>query len=352
MSPSEVCPRLIQQIYLARPDLKLSKTAIHKILFMVREALPESDPDRKHLPFYWYNYGPYSEVVESSIEALKAQGLLLEERTETGKSLLVLNRHPLDPLSVHEDPPSVIGRIVREIDPYRMEVFVHRIYRDYAPYEFMPRYKVDFLVSFKGYYASHPEGQCTLNRFLNESITPDLDRLEDALYDCEAVFVTESNSKNKSTCSTQSRFIVQEYDFFHGLSMMLCIIGVFVEESLFERFNDEFTAYVSGAGKAFEAARRDEAGAYSIVEVTYAGALDLWYTFARGVRTSDRGHDGYYNGRLGQWEREYRESLLALAQKVEAYNRYVREYTRPSSSRRAGGRSMRILSSLIEGYFS
>ncbi len=313
MSPSEVCPRLIQQIYLARPDLKLSKTAIHKILFMVREALPESDPDRKHLPFYWYDHGPYSEVVESSIEALKAQGLLLEERTETGKSLLAFNRHPPDPLSVHEDPPSVIGRIVREIDPYRMEVFVRRIYRDYAPYEFMSRYKVDFLVSFKGYRASHPEGQCTLNRFLNESITPDLDRLEDALYACEAVFV---------------------------------------EESLFEKFNDEFTAYVSGAGKAFEAARRDEAGAYSIVEVTYAGALDLWYTFAKGVRISDRGHDGYYNGRLGQWEREYRESLLALAQKVEAYNRYVREYTRPSSSRRAGGRSMRILSSLIEGYLS
>jgi len=313
MSPTEVCPRFIQQIYQVRPDLKLSKTAIHKILFMVRATLPENDPDRKHLPFYWYNYGPYSEVVESSIEALKTQGLLREEKTQTGKSLLVLNRHPLDPLCVHEDAPSVIGRIVREIDPYNMEVFVHRIYRDYAPYEFMPRYKVDFFVSFKGYRASHPEGQYTLNQFLNESATPDLDRLEDALYDCEAVLA---------------------------------------EESLFEKFNDEFTTYVSGAGKAFDIARRDEAGAHPIIEATYASAGDLWYTFARGVRIPDRGHDEYYNGRLGQWEREYRESLLTLAPKVRRYNRYVREYTRPSSPRKPGGRSTRILSSLIEGHFS
>lgn len=155
--------------------------------------------------------------------------------------------------------------------------------------------------------------QHTLNRFLNESATPDLDRLEDTLYDCEAVFV---------------------------------------EEPLFEKFNDEFTAYVSGAGKAFDIARRGGAGAHPIIEATYASAGDLWYTFARGVRIPDRGHDEYYNGRLGQWEREYRESLLTLAPKVRRYNRYVREYTRPSSPRKPGGRSTRILSSLIEGHFS
>ncbi|MBP7299920.1 MAG: hypothetical protein KA967_05950 [Methanoculleus sp.] len=313
MYPSEVCPRFIQQIYRARPDLKLSKTTIHKILFKVRATLPENDPDREHLPFYWYNYGPYSEVVESSIAALKAQGVLREEKTETGKSLLVLNRHPSDPLCVCEDASAVIGRITREIDPYHMETFIHQIYRDYAPYEFMPRYKVDFLAPFKGYRASRPEDQCTLNRFPNESITPALDRLEGALYDCEAVLM---------------------------------------EESLFERFNEEFTAYVSGAGKAFDIARGDEAGAYPIVEATYTGAVDLWYTFAQGVRISDGGHDEYYNRKLGQWEQEYRESLQVLTRKVRAYTRRIREYARSPPSQRPGRRSMKILSSLVEGYFS
>ena len=312
MPHSEVVPWLIQQIYRTRPDLNLSKTAIHTILFKVRATLPENDPVRKHLPFYWYNYGPYSEVVESSIEALKGQGILREERTQTGKSLFVLNSRP-DLFCVREDASAAIGRVVREIDPYRMEAFIHRIYRDYAPYEFMPRYKVDFLVPFSDYRASHLEGQRTLNRFLNESATPALDHLESALYDCEAVLV---------------------------------------EEPLFENFNDEFTAYVSGAGKAFEIAREGEADAHPIVEATYANAVDLWYTFAKGVRIPDRGHDTYYDNRLRQWEQEYRESLRALTPKVSAYNRYVRAYTRPPSSREPGGRSTKILSSLIEGYFS
>ena len=294
------------------PDLNLSKTAIHKILFTVRATLPENDPDRKYLPFYWSNYGPYSEVVESSVEAPKGQGILREERAQTGKSLLVLNSRP-DPFCVREDASAVIGRVVREIDPYHMEAFVHRIYRDYAPYEFRNRYKVDFLVPFRDYCASHPEGQRTLNRFLNESITSDLDHLGNTLYHCEAVLM---------------------------------------EESLFEKFNDEFTAYVSGAGKALEIAREDEADAHPIVEATYASAADLWYTFAQGVRIPDRGHDKYYNNRLRQWEREYRESLLALTPKVSAYNRYVRACNRQPSSREPGGRSTKILSSLIEGYFS
>ena len=313
MPHSEVVPWLIQQIYQVRPDLNLSKTAIHKILFKVRATLPENDPVRKCLPFYWYNYGPYSEVVESSIEALKGQGILREERTQTGKSLLVLNSRP-DIFCVREDASTVIGRVVREIDPYHMEAFVHRIYRDYAPYEFMSRYKVDFLVPFSDYRASHPEGQRTLNRFLNEeSTTPDLDHLENTLYDCEAVLM---------------------------------------EESLFEKFNDEFTAYVSGAGKVFEFVREDEADTHPIVKATYASAVDLWYTFAKGVRIPDRGHDEYYNNRLRQWEQEYRASLRALTPKVSEYNRYVRACTRHPSSREPGGRSTKILSSLIEGYFS
>ena len=61
-----------------------------------------------------------------------------------------------------------------------------------------------------------PENAAYTQPVLNESATPDLDRLEGALYDCEAVLV---------------------------------------EEPLFEKFNDEFTAYVSGR-KAFDIARR------------------------------------------------------------------------------------------------
>jgi hypothetical protein len=72
----------------------------------------------------------------------------------------------------------------------------------------------------------------------------------------------------------------------------------------------------------------DESIAYPVIEVTHAIALDIWYTFAGGVRILDGGHDDYYNGRLRQWEQEYREALAALVPKVSAYNRCVRESAR------------------------
>jgi len=316
MSASEVVSRLIQQIYQVRPDLKLPKTAIHKILFMVRATLPENDRERRHLPFYWYKYGPYSEVVESSLDALKLQGALREEKTQTGKTLLALNARPAVPGSVCEDASAVVGRVVRELDPYDIEGFVNRIYRNHAPYEFMPRYRVDYLAPFKDCLASHPKGQRTLNQWYpdgDEPETLDIDRLEDALYRCEAVLV---------------------------------------EGPLVERFNEEFTAYVSGAGKAFDIARKDESIAYPVIKATYASARETWYAFAGGVRILDEGHDAYYNGRLRRWEQEYREALAALVPKVSAYTRYVRESARRIPPREPDERRKRISSSLIEGYLS
>lgn len=308
MSSSEAVPRLIRQIYRVRPDLKLPETAIHMILFEVRAALPGGNPERRHLPFYWYEHGPYSEVVKSSIDALKRRGILCDEETEAGKTLLVLNaRFAAVGCVCEDDTSAIVGRIVREIDPCRIETFVNRIYRDHAPYEFMPRYRVDFLAPFKDCLASHPEGRRT------PFFGPAIGRLEDALYECEAALVGEP---------------------------------------LFEGFNDEFSAYVSGAGKAFDVARTDESTAYPVMRATYAIARDIWCAFAGGVRILKCGHDDYYDGRLRQWGQEYRETFSALVPKVHAYNRYVREFARCIPPVEPDERTTRILSSLIEGYLS
>ena len=303
MPSPEVVPRLIRQIYQVRPDLKLPEAAIHAVLFEVRRALPRDNPGRERLPFYWYTHGPYSEIVRSSIEDLERRGILREE-TKAGKTLLVLDARPAAVGCVCEDELSaVVGRIVREIDP--LEAFINRIYRDHAPYEFMPCYRVDFIAPLEGYIASHPEGT------LDQGSLCGIDRLEDALYACEAVLV---------------------------------------EEPLFEGFNDEFTAYVSGAGKAFDIARTGESAAYPAIRATYAVARDAWCVFAGGVRILSRGHDDYYDGRLERWEQEYRKAFSALAPKVRAYNRYIRESARRTPHGEPDERTTRILSSLIEGY--
>lgn len=47
MSPSEIVPQLIRQIYQVRPELKLPEAAIHSVLFRVRAAFPGNCWERK-----------------------------------------------------------------------------------------------------------------------------------------------------------------------------------------------------------------------------------------------------------------------------------------------------------------
>jgi len=210
----------------------------------VRVALPENDRQREQLPFYWYRYGPYSEVVESSVDALKVQGILREEKTQTGKSLLLLNNRPAAWGSVCEETSAVVGRMEREIDPYNIEALVYRIYREDAPYEFMPRYRLDYLAPLESCLAKHPKDQRTLNLgYPDGSDGRDLDRIEDALYGCEAVLL---------------------------------------EEEPFEGFTEEFTAYVSGVAKAFDLIRNDDSVAHQVLEATRETAWETWYVFAGG----------------------------------------------------------------------
>jgi len=204
----------------------------------------------------------------------------------------------------------------REIDPYNIEALVHRIYREDAPYEFMPRYRLDYLAPLESCPAKHPKDQRTLNLgYPDGSDGRDLDRIEDALYGCEAVLL---------------------------------------EEEPFEGFTEEFTAYVSGVAKAFDLIRNDDSVAHQVLEATRETAWETWYVFAGGVRILEKGHDACYNGRLVRWKQDYLESLAALAPKVRDYNRYVRESTAAAGvpPRQPEERGKRFLSSLGDGYLS
>jgi len=174
----------------------------------------------------------------------------------------------------------------------------------------MPRYRLDYLAPLKSCLAKHPKDQRTLSPCCPEG---DLDRLEDALYGCEAVLL---------------------------------------EEELFEGFNEVFTAYVSNVAKAFDLIKNDESVAHQVLEATLATAWDTWYVFAGGVRILEKGHDAYYNGRLVRWKQDYVESLASLAPKVRGYNRYVRESAAGIHPRQPEERGKRLLSSLVDGYLS
>ena len=87
MNREETIRGLIKNIFFYT-NVKLTKTAIHKILFKLRTELPEGHQVRNCLPFYWYNYGPFSEVVGSVLDGMRVDDNIVEEEDRNGNTLL------------------------------------------------------------------------------------------------------------------------------------------------------------------------------------------------------------------------------------------------------------------------
>ena len=57
-----------------RPDV--SKKDILKILFQAKQRLPDDNPIRHALPYYWYRDGPYSTLIYETVDRLQNDGLI------------------------------------------------------------------------------------------------------------------------------------------------------------------------------------------------------------------------------------------------------------------------------------
>lgn len=313
MLPSEVASHLIQQIFIARPEIKLTKTAIQKILYKVSVSLPEGDQVRSSLPYYWYNYGPYSDVVESAINVLRMNDILLEEETHTGKTVLMLADSAPKGIVVLDRASEIVKEVVASCSQYRIGLLTEEIYRTYAPFPFLPHYKLDFLIPLNLYVQKTQRWQITPNPFSSDFYTPDLDRLENVLYTCEVE-----------------------------------IPG----DPLFEQFTEIFTSFVSAAGIAFDRMRDEDPCLESLAAETEKRAEEIWYTFAKGLRILKEAHDPYYEPKLNNWTKLYQARLSELDPAIRQFTSIVKEATPYKPGKDPDEQSKRILSSLVNGYLS
>lgn len=313
MLPSEVASHLIQQIFISRPKMKLSKTAIQKILYKVSVSLPEGDTVRSSLPYYWYNYGPYSDVVESAIDGLRMNGTLLEEETHTGKTVLMPASTAPKGLFILEDASEIVRNIVASCNPYRIDPLIEEIYRNHAPFPFLPHYKLDFLAPLTLYLQRATRDQTTLIRFSSDFDSPHIDALENILYTCEVEIP---------------------------------------DDPLFEAFSEIFTSFVSAAGFAFDRMRHEDPAFGFLAEETHKRAEEIWYTFTRGLRIQREAHDPYYDPELDNWQILYQIKLRELDPAIKEYSRTVRRSNPHKPGREPDEQSKRILSSLVKGHLS
>ncbi len=314
MLQDEVISGLISQIFSRKKDLKLAKYAIHKVLFKLKVELPEDNALREHLPFYWYNYGPFSDAIESNIDALKQEGILKEYTTSEEKTILGLEKKiPLPEVDDFEEGRKKLSSIVNNVDFFHFNSFVDELYRKYAPCAFMPLFKMDFMNTMEGYVEMASSGQQTLDMFSGSH--PDVDKLEDILYDCEAELPSAP---------------------------------------LFKSFNASFSSFVTGAGRVFDYIRKDGENLLYLDEQVLHTAEVTWLTFTKGIRILDVGHDKYYNDRLDRWEALYNKSLTTFYTHIDNFSCGVLTEIEPSGLHTVspGDKSKKILSSVIDGYLA
>jgi len=272
---SEVIP-LIEEAYFVKGDKFKDKskdygftaTNLHKSLFKLKKELPENEHLQCILPYYWYRHGPFSEVVAQAVEQMELDGLLVKER-----DVLHLNRERVtQDLSLDKDVRRGFKSALKHFNPYNAAAFIEEIYKDYAPYPFIPAFKIDFIETINKYTSNLTLGQIQLDTYSDVSI------LRDYIFECETELPTNP---------------------------------------LFDQFNTLFSSFTTDALRVFNYLREVDNDAVLLNKVLRMAEDYVWTTFAYGIRIIE--HDSAYDINLKTWNEIYNNSLNELSSQVRAF---------------------------------
>ncbi len=286
---------------------KISRRAVHKIIFKItQEATNENF--KKAAPFYWYKYGPFSELVETALDDLLLSEALTEVRvsedttllalTDMGKELCIKMYEELGRDMIPESEIKILKNMVRKANLFKFDKYIKEIYDNYAPYRFMNIYKFGFLPTFEKYvHCRVVEGQSFL--FPKQEI----EEIEYLLYECEANLP---------------------------------------KDRLFKSFNESFSNYTTTLSRCLEAEK-----SYENLSIALELAKDIWLTFAGGVRIF--AHDEYYKNKIVYWRDQFLIDCLSLNQKIMKFSDMVMKNWKPQSIK-VSEREKKILSAAFMDY--
>ena len=270
---------LVVNIFLAKPESSFTNRQIQKLLFKLKRELPENDYLQRVLPYYWYDHGPYSEIVANGISRM-----IREERVKQidadGYKLLELNRGKVQVAEEAIEPEiyDALEIILEQHDPSHPQPLIDEVYKKYAPRKFIPLFAIEFQRAFR---------QHMMTKNIEELLS-----LEDVLYECEATLPLEP---------------------------------------FFESYNELFSLFVSYTSLLFDQAR--DGGRNIGFSLTDRVARSLWVRFAKGVRVLPDGHDGFYNNNLQRWLSVFKtETHEKLRFKVNEYILHVNKCTASKAS--------------------
>lgn len=254
-------------------EIPLCENTIHKILYKLKQTLPDNNSIKGQIPFYWFLYGPFSEDIRRMLYELTQDNIIEPLTTANEKEVFRFKREIAKPNNRdYADAKERLMEILKDVNPFNITPFIRDIYNTYAPSPFITMFRLDYQDSLKKFYKKIQ---------LGKSDSGLLRRLENMIYDCESELI---------------------------------------ENPLFEQYNSYFSTFVTTADRIFDLCPDQENIIY-LERLSQLGDYSVWNTFGKGIRIIV--HDEDYNSREKDWIKKYNRVLTNYINDIESFDKWV-----------------------------
>jgi predicted transposase YbfD/YdcC len=118
-------------------DMPINKFRCQKAIFKIKMDLSKESPLFNKIPYYWYNFGPFSQPVGDSLYFMSP---LLNHQKLNNETYYNLKNHDFDILTKYPELEKIVKNLIKNKD-YFYEKLHKEIYLKYAPYDCMYSFK-------------------------------------------------------------------------------------------------------------------------------------------------------------------------------------------------------------------
>lgn len=260
--------RICVSKHMEKKKFPISETKLQKILYKVKTKMPDSNPLKDSLPYFWYLHGPYSTYLIELKEKMISEGSLSSQTISEGTAFTASNTRLVNHAenSALLEARKIIDDVLNESSSISTQSIMDDVYRNLSPTKFYLSFKNEFQASLKSFF-DDPSKRYTSKQLL--------DMLEKSFGDLP-----------NATLFRNYKYLLR--DFTELLS------HIFKKDSL-----EEHSSTLK-----------------SIVET-------IFNTFALGIRI--KYHDEFYDNKVGSWLDEFNNSVMQLESQITEFAIYLKQ---------------------------
>lgn len=270
-APDLVTMEMIRLLLVYADGRALTTTRVQKLLYELKRRLPENNPVREHLPYYWFKAGAFSEHVSDGIAELERRQVVSVENHGRYKLIRLRgNKRMMDHDDMVQKARLMLQEVVNKARPLSVDKEIRSQYEEDAPTQFYPKFKLEFMQELESHCRNTDRGDACLDQANNL-----VKMLADA------------------TASLPAR-------------------------SLFSRFKKAYFDFEDACCNVFEQAGRSDKKKYAaMIARASEASLRVWETFAYGARLIK--HDKAYEARVLEWQTRFDQEVCKLETTIDGF---------------------------------